>query len=125
MISSCAEAFASISILSLSIEDKLVSEQQKIQAEFERERILILANATAQELIIKAKGIAQSKIIEANGTQEAINLILNVNPNVDPDSLAKLYIWLEAMKELDIPVLLMGLGEDGTPLIINVPQTTP
>ena len=106
-----------------AIEDKLVAEQQKIQADFERQRILILANATAQQRIIEAYGASEAKIIEANGTKEAINLILNVNPNVEPDSLAKLYIWLEAMKELDVPVILMGLGEDGVPIIIQVPTT--
>ena len=104
-----------------SIEDKLVAEQQQIQAEFERQRILILANATAQQKIIEAYGVSEAKIIEANGTKEAISLILNVNPDVEPDSLAKLYIWLEAMKELDVPVILMGLGEDGVPVIIQVP----
>jgi len=59
-----------------AIEDKLVSEQQKIQAEFERQRILVLANATAQESIIKASGEAGAKVIEANATKQAIELVL-------------------------------------------------
>jgi regulator of protease activity HflC (stomatin/prohibitin superfamily) len=106
-----------------AIEDKLVAEQQKIQADFEREKILILANATAQKQIIEAQGIAQSKILRANGTREAINLILNINPDIDSEKITELYMWLEAMKELDVPVILMGLGEDGLPIIIQVPTS--
>lgn len=106
-----------------AIEDKLVAEQQKIQAEFERERILVLANATAQKQIIEAQGIAQSKILQANGTREAINLILTINPDIDSEKITELYMWLEAMKELDVPVILMGLGEDGLPIIIQVPTS--
>ncbi len=106
-----------------AIEDKLVAEQQKIQADFEREKILILANATAQKQIIEAQGIAKSKILQANGTREAINLILTINPDIDSEKITELYMWLEAMKELDVPVILIGLGEDGLPIIIQVPTS--
>jgi regulator of protease activity HflC (stomatin/prohibitin superfamily) len=47
-----------------AIEDKLVAEQQKIQADFEKQRILVLANATAQQVIIEASGEAEAKVIE-------------------------------------------------------------
>lgn len=106
-----------------AIQDKLVAEQQQIQAQFEKERILILANATAQQQIIEAQGIAQSRIVQANGTREAINLILNINPDIDSEKITELYMWLEAMKELNVPVILMGLGEDGLPIIIQVPTS--
>jgi regulator of protease activity HflC (stomatin/prohibitin superfamily) len=56
-----------------AIEDKLAAEQQKIQADFEKQRILVLANATAQEVIIRASGEAKAKVIEANATEKALN----------------------------------------------------
>ena len=109
-----------------AIEAKLTAEQQKIQAEFEKQRIIVLADANKQEAILKAEGFAQSKRIEANGTLDAINTILTINPDVDKEDITRLYMWLEGMKNLDIPVMIVATGEDGIPIIMNVPTgTTP
>ena len=106
-----------------SIEQKLVAEQLRIQAGFEAETILILASATAERQIIEAQGSSEARIIEANGTRDAINQILTIGSDISEEEIAKLYLWLEAMKDLDVPIILMGLGEDGLPIIIQVPAT--
>jgi regulator of protease activity HflC (stomatin/prohibitin superfamily) len=109
-----------------AIEDKLVAEQQKIQADFERERILVLANATAQEVIIKASGEAEAKVIEANATRQAIELILEpVGQSGNETRIAELYLWVQTLQRIapDIDILLVGT--DGTPVLIPRNSTTP
>jgi len=102
-----------------AIEQKLCAEQEKIQAEFERERMLILANGTAQSRIIEAEGYAQAKIIEAEGVRQAIELIMSINPDMNSTQLIELYLWLQTLKEMDVPVIILAVGEDGIPLIIQ------
>jgi len=105
-----------------AIEQKLCAEQQKIQAEFEKERMLILANATAQSKIIEAEGYAQAKIIEAEGIKEAMELIMSIYPDMNSTELLELYLWLQTLKELDVPVIILATGENGVPVLI---QPTP
>jgi regulator of protease activity HflC (stomatin/prohibitin superfamily) len=106
-----------------AIEDKLVKEQQKLGAEFERERIVILANATAQQVIIEANAEAEAKVVVANGTREAIELILEASGGDASNStrIAELYLWVETMKQIapDIDLFLMTTGEDGIPIIVQ------
>lgn len=106
-----------------AIEAKLVAEQQKIQAEFEKERILILANATAQQLIIEAEGMSEAKIIVAEGIQQAIEMIIESAGITSSEDIAQLYLWVEAIREIapDIDVLIITTGEDGVPLIYQIP----
>jgi len=109
-----------------AIEDKLVAEQQKIQADFERQRILVLANATAQEAIIKAAGEAEAKVIEANATKQAIELVLEpMGQNGNETRIAELYLWVQALQKIapDIDILLVGA--DGTPVLIPTNSTNP
>ena len=109
-----------------AIEDKLVAEQQKIQADFERQRILVLANATAQEVIIKASGEAEAKVIEANATKQAIELIFEpVGQSGNETRIAELYLWVQTLQKIapDIDILLVGT--DGTPVLIPANTTTP
>lgn len=109
-----------------AIEDKLVAEQQKIQAEFERERILVLANATAQEVIIKAAGEAEAKIIEANATKQAIELILtSVGQGENTTRVAELYLWIQTLQRIAPEVEILIVGADGIPLLIPTNSTTP
>lgn len=109
-----------------AIEDKLVAEQQKIQAEFERQRILILANATAQEIIIKASGEAEAKIIEANATKEAIELVLaSVGQDGNVTRIAELYLWIQALQRIAPEVEILIVGTDGIPVLIPSNSTTP
>jgi len=104
-----------------AIEKKLCAEQEKIQAEFEKERMLILANGTAESKIIEAQGYAQAKIIEAEGIKQAMELIMSINPNMNSTDLLELYIWLQTLKELDVPVIILATGENGVPLLIQTP----
>ena len=106
-----------------AIEDKLVAEQQKIQAEFEKEKIIIIANATAQQVVIEATAEAEAKVLVANGTREAIELILEASGGDVSNStrITELYLWVENLKQIapDIDLFLMTTGEDGIPIIIQ------
>ena len=109
-----------------AIEDKLVAEQQKIQAEFERQRILIMANATAQELVIKASGEASAKVIEANATREAIELVLqSVGAESNQTRIAELYLWVQALQRIAPDVEILIVGADGVPVLIPAASTAP
>jgi regulator of protease activity HflC (stomatin/prohibitin superfamily) len=83
-----------------AIESKLAAEQLSIAAEFNKTRILIIANATAHSQIIEAEGAAKSRVIIANATREAIASIAAVNPEVDESELTRLYIYLETLREI-------------------------
>ncbi|MCP8323250.1 MAG: hypothetical protein L6N96_03635 [Candidatus Methylarchaceae archaeon HK02M2] len=106
-----------------AIEAKLVAEQEKIQAEFEKDRILVLANATAQQAIIEAEGLSEAKIIIAEGTREAISMIIESAGITSSEEIAQLYLWVEAVREIssDIDVLIITTGEDGVPLLYQIP----
>jgi regulator of protease activity HflC (stomatin/prohibitin superfamily) len=109
-----------------AIEDKLVAEQQQIQADFEREKILIIANATAQEIIIKASGEAEAKVIEATATKEAIELVLeSVGQSGNETRIAELYLWVQALQKIAPNVEIMIVGADGIPVLIPTNSTTP
>ncbi len=107
-----------------AIENKLIAEQQKIQAEFERERILILANATAQEAILKAYGEAQAKIIVAEATREAIENIMKSAGVTNSTRIAELYLWVETMKQLKITTFIVVTGPEGVPIIYQIPTNS-
>jgi len=109
-----------------AIEDKLVAQQQQIQADFERGRILIIANATAQEIIIKAAGEAEAKVIEATATKEAIELVLeSVGQSGNETRIAELYLWVQALQKIAPNVEIMIVGADGIPVLIPTNSTTP
>ena len=109
-----------------AIEDKLVAQQQQIQADFERQKILILANATAQEIIIKASGEAEAKVIEATATKEAIALILEpVGQSGNQTRIAELYLWVQALQRIAPEVDILIVGTEGTPVLIPANSATP
>jgi regulator of protease activity HflC (stomatin/prohibitin superfamily) len=109
-----------------AIEDKLVAEQQQIQADFEREKILILANATAQEVIITASGEAEAKVIEANATRQAIELVLeSVGQNGNTTRIAELYLWVQALQKIAPDIDILIVGSEGTPVLIPTNATSP
>ena len=109
-----------------AIEAKLVAEQQKLQAEFQREKIVILANATAQEAIIRAGGEAQAKVILANGTKQAIQMAIQAAGVTNSTAIAELYLWVEALKQIapSIGVFIVTTGTGGTPLIFQLPSNS-
>lgn len=83
-----------------AIEEKLAAEQLSIAAEFNKTRILVLANASASSEIIKAEGIAMSRVIVANATREAVEAIAALNPELDEAELARLYLYLETLRDI-------------------------
>ncbi len=109
-----------------SIELKLIAEQDKLRAEFERERTLILANATAQAVIIQAYGESQAKIVVAEGIQQAIQMIIASSGLQASEEIAQLYIWAEAIREVasEIDILIITTGEDGIPIIYQIPPSS-
>ncbi len=99
-----------------AIETKLATEQLAIAAEFNRTKILVLANATAQSAIIEAEGIATSRIIVANATYESIRIIAGES-GMNSTQLTTLYLTLEALKEIaktGRTTFLIVTGEEGT-----------
>ena len=109
-----------------AIEDKLVAEQQKIQADFERQRILVLANATAQEAIITASGEAEAKIIEANATKQAITAILEpLGQSGNETRIAEIYLWVQTLQKIAPDIDILIVGNEGTPIMIPTDSTTP
>jgi regulator of protease activity HflC (stomatin/prohibitin superfamily) len=102
-----------------SIEDKLVAEQQKIQADFERQIVVINATATAEKITIEAAANANATVIEANATKEAIELVLAAaGESGNATRLAELYLTVQTLKQIapDIDILIMS--PDGTPILL-------
>ena len=85
-----------------SIEDKLAAQQLKIQAEFEAERKIILANADAQALLIGANATAEQKIIDGQGIREAIDVLVAEHSIADEDYMEflDLYVYLKTLETL-------------------------
>jgi len=109
-----------------AIEDKLVAEQQKIQADFEKQRILVLANATAQQVIIEAAGEAEAKVIEANATKIAIESILEpLGQSGNETRIAEIYLWVQTLQRIAPDIDILIVGTEGTPIMIPTDSTTP
>jgi regulator of protease activity HflC (stomatin/prohibitin superfamily) len=83
-----------------AIEKKLASEQLAIAAEFNKTRLLVIADAEAQTVIIQAQGAAQAQLVTANATRQAIERIAEMNPNIDVNELTKIYLYLETLRAL-------------------------
>lgn len=109
-----------------AIEAKLAAEQAQLQAEFEKQRIIILANASASERIIFAQGEATSRLILANGTAEAIRVIAENNV-MNTAELTNLFLTLEALKEIGKTTqnFIVVLGEDNLTYLIPTEPITP
>jgi len=108
-----------------AIEQKLVKEQEKIAAEFERERTLILANATAQKYVLEALGQAQARLIIAGSTKEAIQLIIEsagMTNTTDTSKIAQLYLSLETLRQIAPEIGVLIVGGSGVPMILQIPQ---
>lgn len=107
-----------------SIEDKLVAEQQKIQAEFERQIIVISATANAEKITIEAAAKANATIIEANATREAIEFVLEA-AGVDSSNetrVAELYLVVETLKQIAPDIDMLIMAPDGTPILLPSPS---
>ena len=81
-----------------AVEQKLSEEQQKIAAQFKRERMLIEANATATSRILEAMGEARARIIGANATSESLRLIMEAANN--STEIAQTYLTYSMLRDL-------------------------
>jgi regulator of protease activity HflC (stomatin/prohibitin superfamily) len=109
----------------ISIEEKLVAEQQKIQADFERQIVVIEATATAEKITIEAAATANATVIEANATKEAIELVLEaagVDSNNDT-RLAELYLTVQTLKQIAPEIDILIMSPDGTPILLPSPTS--
>jgi regulator of protease activity HflC (stomatin/prohibitin superfamily) len=108
-----------------AIEDKLVAEQQKIQAEFQRQIVVINATANAEKITIEAVAKANATVIEANATREAIELVLEA-AGVDSSNetrVAELYLVVETLKKIAPDIDMLIMAPDGTPILIPSPTS--
>jgi regulator of protease activity HflC (stomatin/prohibitin superfamily) len=106
-----------------AIEDKLVAEQQKIQAEFQRQIVVINATANAEKITIEAAARANATVIEANATREAIELVLEA-AGVDSSNetrVAELYLVVQTLKQIAPDIDMLIMAPDGTPILIPSP----
>jgi regulator of protease activity HflC (stomatin/prohibitin superfamily) len=106
-----------------SIEDKLVSEQQKIQADFQRQIVVINATANAEKITIEAAANANATVIEANATREAIELVLEA-AGVDSSNetrVAELYLVVQTLQKIAPDIDMLIMAPDGTPILIPSP----
>ena len=103
-----------------AIEDKLVAEQQKIQAEFNKQIIIINATANAERITIAAAANANATIIEAEATKEAIELVLEAS-GADASSetrIAELYLVMQTLQRIAPDVDILIMSPDGTSFIL-------
>ena len=109
-----------------AIEAKLAAEQAKLAAEFERDRILVLANASAVEKIITAEGEATARVVVANGTAWSIQLLAET-AGMNATELTNLYLTLEALKEIADTAenFVAILGQDGLTYLLPVVPNEP
>lgn len=108
-----------------AIEDKLVAEQQKIQAEFQRQIVVINATANAEKITIEAAARANATVIEANATREAIELVLEA-AGVDSSNetrVAELYLVVQTLKQIAPDIDMLIMAPDGTPILIPSPTS--
>jgi len=108
----------------ISIEEKLVAEQQKIQADFERQIVVIEATATAEKITIEAAANANATVIEANATREAIELVLDAAGASGNDTrLAELYLTVQTLKQIAPDIDMLIMAPDGTPILLPSTNT--
>jgi len=104
----------------IAIEAKLVAEQQKIQADFERQIVVIEATANSQKISIEAAANANATIIEANATKEAIELVLEAAGADSSNStrLAELYLTVQTLQQIAPDIDMLIMAPDGTPILL-------
>ena len=97
-----------------AVTEKQGAEQKKLQAEHERETLLIQADATAREAVRLAQGDAESALIRANATLEALKLI---SQEIDP----ALYYSLQQLEALapNVEYLILTTGDEGVPILLT------
>ncbi|HDI74170.1 MAG TPA: prohibitin family protein [Candidatus Korarchaeota archaeon] len=103
-----------------AIQEKLTSQQRMIAAYYDRNRTIILANASAMAKILEAEGEAKSRIIIANGTASSIDIL--VRSGADPKEIAPLVIYLEGLKDIarSNATIIVSAGGGTTPILYPI-----
>jgi regulator of protease activity HflC (stomatin/prohibitin superfamily) len=105
-----------------AIEKKLAAEQLSIAAEFNKTRLLVIADANAQSAIIEAQGMAESRLIIANATRLSLDIIAQASPGTDLDELTRLYLYLETLKDIAASGNAQFIvAPDASQYILNIP----
>jgi len=101
-----------------AIEEKIAAYQQRLAAEYIRERELILANATAMKSILIAKGEADALLIRVSALQQSLKMLYEISGDVE---LLRTYLAYEQLSRLKGAIIIVG-GAGATPLI-QLPPT--
>ena len=106
-----------------SIEAKLAAEQQMKQAEFDKQKVIILAEADAAKVLINAQALANATVLQGQGKADAINIIAN-QTGIASQDLTALFLWLETLREMK-PNFIYITGQNQTSFILPLsPSTT-
>ena len=121
-----------------AINKKLAAQQEALAAEYNRTKLLILANASAaqriiaaeaeaQATLIRAKAEADAIMIKANATAQSLRMIANVMGLNNTQALVS-YLYFETLKTLAEKggaqiILIGGTGTAQTPIVYPLPMT--
>lgn len=99
-----------------AIEAKIAAYQEKLAAEYQREKELILANASAAKEILIAEGKAKALLIQSQALKQSLQLLLNATR--DPE-VVRIYVMYEQLSRLQNPIIIVGSGAQP---LITIPQ---
>ena len=99
-------------IYTQAIEAKLAAEQQMKQAEFDKQKIIILAEADAEKVTINAQALANATVLQSMGKADAINFIAN-QTGIPSADLTTYFLWLETLREIK-PNFIYIMGQNQT-----------
>jgi regulator of protease activity HflC (stomatin/prohibitin superfamily) len=106
-----------------AVQQKKVSEQQYIAAQYQKNRTIVLAEGTARAVVINATAQAQAIWIRANGSAEAVQTVMNQLKLSDPNANVTSYLtwlYLQALTDpnSNIEYIIVTDGT-GVPIILN------
>jgi regulator of protease activity HflC (stomatin/prohibitin superfamily) len=107
-----------------AIEEKQAAEQKVVTAEYNRQAIVINAQAEASRLAIEAEGYKNATIIRANGTGEAIRIVMDQLITNDPNltNITEAYLtmlYIQALTNPDSNIEYIIITDGGNPIIIQ------
>jgi len=107
----------------LAVQQKKVSEQEFIAAQYQKNRTITLAEGQARAVVINATAQANAIWIRANGSAEAVRTIMDQLLLSDPNANATTYLtwlYLQALTDpnSNIQYIIVTDGT-GTPIILN------
>jgi len=101
-----------------AIEAKVAAYQEKLAAQYQREKILTLANATAMEKIIVSQAEAEALKIRVEALKRALLELYNATHDIET---LRIYVFTEQISKLPQNIVIV-LGQT-TPLI-SIPTPT-